>query len=269
MPTPLSPATTKASRTRMTLTPWRRPARRTPRRTRCGAPGPAASAGGVGGGRGRSAPGSEVGGSGVFMASSCARRRGRPPQGSPWSDPDVRRRGRPCDHRPVASPCPLASPGPGAGGWWPAWPSAVARGLRLDVNIVRLALLLLALAGGFGVAVYGVLWLVLPVTDAPAPEVRTHRVDDAAALVAVVGALLVLRAWGVWFSDEVTIDRRRRRRRRRAGVGSGRKRRCPAARPSGHAAHRRRGGAGARRVRRLHRPHRRRGRRSAAAPSAR
>ncbi len=137
------------------------------------------------------------------------------------------------------------------------------------MNVVRLALLLLALAGGCGVAVYAVLWLVLPITDAPAPEVRTHRLDDAAALVALAGALLVLRSWGVWFSDQVTIIGgvaavgvvlvwgraesaddlvRDRRATLRIAVGVvlvliG--------------------------VRRLQRPHRRRGRRWAAAPSAR
>ena len=39
----------------------------------------------------------------------------------------------------------------------------LARGLRLDVSVVRLGALLLVLAGGIGVVLYGALWLVLPV----------------------------------------------------------------------------------------------------------
>ncbi len=83
--------------------------------------------------------------------------------------------------------------------------AGVAQGLRLDVSIVRLALLLLCLAGGFGVVVYGGLWLVLPAGAGPPTGAGGHRTDDLAALVVVVGVMLVLRAGGVWFSDSAAL----------------------------------------------------------------
>jgi len=82
---------------------------------------------------------------------------------------------------------------------------ALARGLGLDVSIVRLGLLLLCLAGGFGVVVYGGLWLALPSEAGPAPVAGHHRIDDAAALAVVVGLMLILRDAGVWFGDGVAL----------------------------------------------------------------
>jgi signal transduction histidine kinase/phage shock protein PspC (stress-responsive transcriptional regulator) len=83
--------------------------------------------------------------------------------------------------------------------------AGLARGLALDVSVVRLGMLLLSLAGGFGVLVYGGLWLALPVDDDPAPARPVHRVDDVAALAVVLGVMLVLRAAGVWVTDAVAI----------------------------------------------------------------
>src|SRR6516165_7723049 len=83
--------------------------------------------------------------------------------------------------------------------------AGLARGLALDASVVRLGMLLLSLAGGFGVLVYGGLWLALPVDDDPAPARPVHRVDDVAALAVVLGGMLVLRAAGVWVTDAVAI----------------------------------------------------------------
>jgi signal transduction histidine kinase len=81
----------------------------------------------------------------------------------------------------------------------------VARGLRLDVAAVRLGMLLLSLAGGVGVVLYGGLWLVLPTVAEPAPSGRAHRADDAAAVAVVLGVMLVLRQAGIWFTDGVAL----------------------------------------------------------------
>jgi signal transduction histidine kinase len=73
--------------------------------------------------------------------------------------------------------------------------------------VVRLAVLALCVAGGAGVLVYVVLWIVMPAQKddtGVAPTLagqRSHRLDDAAALVVVVGILLVLRGAGIWFGD--------------------------------------------------------------------
>src|SRR5947208_3626252 len=79
--------------------------------------------------------------------------------------------------------------------------AGVARGLRLDVSVVRLGVLVLALAGGFGIVLYGALWVVLPVDSEATTAAPAHRVDDVAALAVVVGVMLVLRAAGIWISD--------------------------------------------------------------------
>ena len=83
--------------------------------------------------------------------------------------------------------------------------AAIARGLGLDVSIVRLAFLLLCLAGGVGVVVYGGLWLVLPSSPEACVGSGRHRIDDLGASVVVVGVILVLRAGGIWFSDGVAL----------------------------------------------------------------
>jgi signal transduction histidine kinase len=66
-------------------------------------------------------------------------------------------------------------------------------------------MLLLSLAGGAGVVLYGVLWIVLPTVAAPAPTEGGHRADDAAALAVVVGVMLVLRQASIWFTDVVAL----------------------------------------------------------------
>jgi signal transduction histidine kinase len=81
----------------------------------------------------------------------------------------------------------------------------LARGLRVDVGVVRLGLLLLCLAGGIGIVIYGALWVVLPVESAPAAAGAAHHVDNVAAIVVVVGVMLVLRSAGIWFTDAVAL----------------------------------------------------------------
>jgi signal transduction histidine kinase len=63
----------------------------------------------------------------------------------------------------------------------------------------------LCLAGGIGIVIYGALWLALPVGSATAAAPAGHHVDNVAAIVVVVGAMLVLRGVDVWFTDAVAV----------------------------------------------------------------
>jgi signal transduction histidine kinase len=81
----------------------------------------------------------------------------------------------------------------------------LARGLRVDVGVVRLGILLLCLAGGIGIVIYGALWLALPVASVPAAATSGHPVDNVAGIVVVAGAMLVLRGAGLWFGDAVAL----------------------------------------------------------------
>jgi signal transduction histidine kinase len=91
------------------------------------------------------------------------------------------------------------------------WVAGVAGGLgeRLDIDpvVIRLAFVVLAGAGGFGLFLYVLLWLV-SAEPRPAPT-RTEanvRVTGSvqktvAAGLVVLGMLLLLRAAGLWFGD--------------------------------------------------------------------
>ena len=81
----------------------------------------------------------------------------------------------------------------------------LARTLRVDTGVVRFGFLVLALAAGAGVVAYAIAWAVLPLVDDPQPAPPTSAIDDAAALAAIVGAVLVLRGLGVWFGDIVGV----------------------------------------------------------------
>jgi signal transduction histidine kinase/phage shock protein PspC (stress-responsive transcriptional regulator) len=85
--------------------------------------------------------------------------------------------------------------------------AGVAAGLGayfgVDANLVRLAFVVLSLAGGIGVLAYLAAWVLMP--SPPSPEPPPRRASDpvqAAALGAVVlGVLLLSRASGLWFGD--------------------------------------------------------------------
>jgi signal transduction histidine kinase/phage shock protein PspC (stress-responsive transcriptional regulator) len=92
--------------------------------------------------------------------------------------------------------------------------AGVAAGLgetfRVEPNVVRLAFVLLTVAGGIGVALYAGAWVVLPVaehapTAAPGAARGRDTESDALQLVAlgavVLGFLLLLRASGWWLGD--------------------------------------------------------------------
>lgn len=102
--------------------------------------------------------------------------------------------------------------------------AGLAAQLRIDVGIVRFAALALCVAGGVGVLLYVAAWVLLPLdtrdltdarngvdghdvggADTDRLDGRADRVEDVAAVVAVFGLLLVLRAAGLWFSDVVAV----------------------------------------------------------------
>jgi signal transduction histidine kinase/phage shock protein PspC (stress-responsive transcriptional regulator) len=86
--------------------------------------------------------------------------------------------------------------------------TGVAAGLAarvgLDPLVVRLAFVVLTLAGGAGMVIYLALWVIS--TDGVSPEAR--RLDPEAAMrrlggvaLMMTGALLLLRQAGIWFGD--------------------------------------------------------------------
>jgi signal transduction histidine kinase len=87
---------------------------------------------------------------------------------------------------------------------------AIGAAVGLDPNLVRVAFVVLALAGGAGVAFYAAAWLVLPTEGKSAPLriVTTPRgrfdIGQAVALAAIVlGTLLLLRQLHVVFIDSI------------------------------------------------------------------
>ena len=93
------------------------------------------------------------------------------------------------------------------------WVSGVGAGIAARVGVdpvlVRIAFVLLSLAGGAGVVLYGLLWMALPVRTGAVPvrsvvqprPVGSDPVQSAALGAVVLGTLLLLRSTGLWFPD--------------------------------------------------------------------
>jgi phage shock protein PspC (stress-responsive transcriptional regulator) len=87
--------------------------------------------------------------------------------------------------------------------------AGIARELRVDPIVVRVAFVAAAVAGGIGVAVYLLAWGLTPAADGggvPALRLRTGRGALEVALgvgFLLVSVLLTLRATGIWFSDAI------------------------------------------------------------------
>lgn len=78
----------------------------------------------------------------------------------------------------------------------------VAEHLRLPTWLVRVAFVVLAVAGGVGIVLYAALWVTLPQANAgPVEDARSSRGSDATRLLAlaavVLGTVLLLAAAGV------------------------------------------------------------------------
>ncbi len=82
--------------------------------------------------------------------------------------------------------------------------AGLARRLQADTYVVRVAFVVLSLAGGVGVLLYAVAWLLSePARDEPAAAVRPER---SLAVGCVAGAaLVVLRSLGLWPGDALMI----------------------------------------------------------------
>ncbi|WP_370324801.1 PspC domain-containing protein [Euzebya sp.] len=78
--------------------------------------------------------------------------------------------------------------------------------LGVDVLIVRLALVVLATAGGFGAVLYIAAWLWVPEESPDRPVERRDPTARHALAIGflVAGALLLLRSAGAWWSDTLT-----------------------------------------------------------------
>lgn len=78
---------------------------------------------------------------------------------------------------------------------------------RIDAALVRVAFAMLALASGFGIALYALLAILLPKSTVRRPTARTRtewdtlQVGAFAAIVA--GMLLLLRKFGLWLPDRL------------------------------------------------------------------
>jgi phage shock protein PspC (stress-responsive transcriptional regulator) len=88
--------------------------------------------------------------------------------------------------------------------------AGLARYTGLNPILLRLAVVILTLAGGLGVVLYVAAWLVLPLEGderSMAASVLTDRRFDPTEIVAVgavvLGGLLLLRSTGIWFGDAI------------------------------------------------------------------
>jgi signal transduction histidine kinase/phage shock protein PspC (stress-responsive transcriptional regulator) len=116
------------------------------------------------------------------------------------------------------SSAPASSPAPRrtlrrdpAHGWVAGVCSGLAAELGVDALVVRVAFVAAALAGGLGVAVYALAWVLLPAGSARGTSVLPRRLrgDRASVEVAagvgllVLSVLLTFREVGLWFSDAI------------------------------------------------------------------
>jgi signal transduction histidine kinase/phage shock protein PspC (stress-responsive transcriptional regulator) len=96
-----------------------------------------------------------------------------------------------------------------SGRWIGGVCAGIARRYGVDAWLVRLAFVIATAAGGVGVALYALGWLVIPAGDAPAGVRRRIPTGRAAVEVALgtglllLSVLLTFRELGLWFSDAV------------------------------------------------------------------
>lgn len=83
--------------------------------------------------------------------------------------------------------------------------AGLADALGLDPNVVRCGFVVLAIASGFGVILYGVAWALMPdgAVGTGRPEARGDAIATAAFGAVVLGGLLLVRAVGLWPGDVV------------------------------------------------------------------
>jgi signal transduction histidine kinase len=94
-----------------------------------------------------------------------------------------------------------------AAGWLGGVCAGIARRYGVDPGLVRLAFVVATAAGGFGIFLYALGWLVIPAGDAP----RQRRLPTGRGAIEValgtgllfMSALLAFRELGIWFSDAI------------------------------------------------------------------
>jgi signal transduction histidine kinase len=94
-----------------------------------------------------------------------------------------------------------------AAGWLGGVCAGIARRYGIDPALVRLAFVVATAAGGFGVALYALGWLVIPAGEA----MRRRRLPTGRGAIEValgtglllLSALLAFRELGIWFSDAI------------------------------------------------------------------
>ena len=77
--------------------------------------------------------------------------------------------------------------------------------LGVDANVVRLAFVVLTLAGGLGLLLYGAGWLLMapPAATEPAPRPDPDLVQAGALAAVVLGTMLLARVSGLWLGDAI------------------------------------------------------------------
>jgi signal transduction histidine kinase len=92
-------------------------------------------------------------------------------------------------------------------GWIAGVCAGIARRYGIDAALVRLAFVIATAAGGFGIALYALAWLVIPAGEAPRRlRLPTGRGAVEVALgtgLLLLSVLLAFRELGLWFSDAV------------------------------------------------------------------
>jgi signal transduction histidine kinase/phage shock protein PspC (stress-responsive transcriptional regulator) len=92
-------------------------------------------------------------------------------------------------------------------GWLGGVCAGIARRYGVDLWLVRFAFVVATVAGGIGLVLYPLAWLLIPAGDAPATAPRRAPRGRAALEVALgtglllLSVLLAFRALGIWFSD--------------------------------------------------------------------
>ena len=87
--------------------------------------------------------------------------------------------------------------------------AGLARRLGVDPLIVRVGFIAASAAGGFGLALYLLGWAVMPGEDgarAPVERIAGRRetwLVVAGMVMLALATLLLLRQWGIWFSDAI------------------------------------------------------------------
>jgi signal transduction histidine kinase len=87
--------------------------------------------------------------------------------------------------------------------------AGLARRVGIDPLIVRVGFIAASAAGGFGLALYLLGWALMPGEDgerAPVERIAGRRetwLVVAGMVLLALAALLLLRQWGIWFSDAV------------------------------------------------------------------